>query len=171
MLKTARTLVLAAVATALVIPTAVMAGPLGGHGRRSHAPDGAFGPGGSGHGLRMLNRMAVLLDLTEEQEAQLEAIRETTHSRIQPLAEELRAEREAWHAQHEPGTFDEEAFRRHLESQSARHHEIAVIAAAAFNDAWQVLTPDQQAQLESWRAKMQQRHASRGGRFGGPPID
>jgi Spy/CpxP family protein refolding chaperone len=170
-----RTLILAALVTALVAPTLVFAQPFGGpgrggHGAGFHACGAGVGPGG-GHGLRMLDRMAVLLDLTDAQEAQLEAIKESTREQVEPIAERLRAERDAWRAAHEPGTFDEEAFRTHFESQSAQRLEIAVLTAEAFERAWQVLTPEQQTQLESWRAKMEERRASRGGRFGGPPVD
>jgi len=165
-----RTLILIAIATAFVIPSLALAGPFGGRAPRPHGHDGAFGPDG-GHGLRVIDRMAVLLDLSEEQEANLQAIREATHAQVDPLMEQLRASRDAWRADHEPGSFDEEAFRAHIESQSALHAEIAVITARAFTQAWQVLTPEQQAQLESWRSKMQERHERRGGRPGGPPID
>ncbi len=165
-----RTLILIAVAAAFVVPSLAMAGPFGGSGPRAHAPRAGFGPDG-GHGLRMLDRMAVLLDLTAEQEAQLQAIREATRAQVDPLMEQLRASRDAWRDAHEPGSFDEQAYRAHVESQSAIHTEIAVITARAFNQAWQVLTADQQSQLETWRLKMQERHDRRGGRFGGPPVD
>jgi len=165
-----RVLILIAVAAAFAVPSLAMAGPFGGRTPGAHGRGGGFGPDG-GHGLRMLDRMAVLLDLTAEQEADLQAIREATHAQVEPLMEQLRASRDAWRDAHQPGTFDEPAFRAHVESQSALHAEIAVITARAFNQAWQVLTPEQQAQLESWRTKMQQRHDRHGGRFGGPPVD
>lgn len=168
-----RTRILTALATALVAPALVLAQPFGGpggHGPSWHARGAGGGPGG-GHGLRMLDRMAVLLDLTDAQEAQIEAIKESTREQVEPIVEQIRTERDAWRAEHEPGTFDEEAFRAHFESQSGQRLEIAVLTAEAFNQAWQVLTPEQQTQLESWRAKMDERRASRGGRCGGPPVD
>jgi Spy/CpxP family protein refolding chaperone len=177
MLQRTHTLVVTAMVAALVIPALVLAAPGGGHGRGIHRADGCPNAGGGvgpmpgGHGLRMLDRMAVLLDLTAEQEAQLEAIREATRTEIEPLAQQLRASRDAWRDAHQPGTFDEQAFREHVESQSTQHNEMAVIAARAFNQAWQVLTPEQQAQLESWRSKLEARRDGHGGRFGGHPVD
>lgn len=170
-----RALILTTLVTALVAPTLVFAQPFTGHaaggrGAGHHVHGAGAGPGG-GHDLRMLDRMAVLLDLSDAQEAQLEAIRDATRARVEPIVEQLEAEREAWRAAHQPGTFDEDAFRAHFESQSARRLEVATLTAKAFNDAWNTLTPEQQAQLESWRAKIEQRRSARGGRFGGPPVD
>ena len=144
---------IAAIATMLV-PVLVIAGPFGNRA--------GLGPGGFGPGARILDHLVVLLDLSEDQEAQLEAIREATKAEIEPYAEQLRAAREAWHEQMQPGNFDEAAVRAFAAQQSELHVEIAVIAARGLSQAWTVLTPEQQQQAQDWMAKMKQRRGKSG---------
>jgi Spy/CpxP family protein refolding chaperone len=161
MFKRSPKVIILSTVAALAIPLAAMAGPGPGRG----GPDGGgFGPGCMGPNFdRMFDHLSMVLDLSDEQEAQIEAIRTQTRAQIEPLTDQLQADRDAWRAQHDPGTFDEAAVRAFAASQSATHTEIAVIAARGMSQGWAVLTPEQQAQAQELMQRMKARRGSHKG--------
>ena len=74
---------------ALIIATTAVAAPAQ-HGQRP--------PGGRGGGILPPKALADLLDLTDQQIAQIDSLREAQKSLIQPLREKQRANREAMEA-------------------------------------------------------------------------
>ena len=161
-----RTIVLTVALAAMVaIPAVAPAqGGFGGPGRGHHGPAGHFGPGGPDLGF-WVERIGARIDLTEDQEAQIEAILEASRPAIERASEALRAGRDEWQASHEPGEFDEAAFRAHLAAQSELHADLMVAIHAAKAQVFGVLTPEQREELESMRECMGKRM---GGRHGGP---
>ena len=145
----ARTLILTIAAAALIAaPGAVIAqhGPGGG----PHGDGGMFG-GPGGHGgqglLRMLHRLADRLELTEDQQAQIESIIDAHRSATQSQHDQAAAAREDFRENHGPGDFDEVEYRTFFESQAQIQVELHLDGARATSEAWNVLTPEQQDEL------------------------
>ena len=145
----ARTLILTIAAAALIAaPGAVIAqhGPGGG----PHGDGGMFG-GPGGHGgqglLRMLHRLADRLELTEDQQAQIESIIDAHRSATQSQRDQAAAAREDFRENHGPGDFDEVEYRTFFESQAQIQVELHLDGARATSEAWNVLTPEQQDEL------------------------
>lgn len=145
----ARTLILTLAAAALVaVPITVIAqhGPGGG----PHGDGETFGAPG-GHGgqnlLRMLHRVADRLELTAEQQTQIEAIIEAHRDATRSLRDQAAEARDDFRENHGPGDFDEVEFRTFFETQAQTHVELQLDAAGAASQAWNVLTPEQQEEL------------------------
>ena len=145
----ARTLILTIAAAALTAaPGAVIAqhGPGGGpHG------DGEMFGGPGGHGgpglLRMLNRLADKLELTDDQQGQIESIIDAHRDATQSLRDQAADAREDFRENHGPGGFDEVEYRAFFESQAQIRVELHLNGAGAGAEAWNILTPDQQEEL------------------------
>jgi len=145
----ARTLILTIAAASLIAaPGAVIAqhGPGGG----PHGGGGMFG-GPGGHGgqglLRMLPRLTEKLDLSDDQQVQIEAILDAELPAIRDLAELPATGRQDFRDTHGPGDFDEVEYRAFFESQAQIQIEIHLLGARTISMVWDVLTPDQQDEL------------------------
>jgi periplasmic protein CpxP/Spy len=157
-----RTLILTIAAAALIAAPAVLiaqqgpggpgdgscdgSGPNGGGMRGPHGGGGFGGPGQHGF-LRMLPRLADKLDLSEDQQSQIQAIVDAGRIEIEPLREQAQTERAAFKDSHEIGAYDEGAFSAHFESQAQLHVEMQLIGARMMSEAWVVLTIEQQEEL------------------------
>jgi len=140
-------------------------GPHGPHGTMGGpgGPGDNGGPGGHGF-LRMLPRLAEKLDLTQEQQDQIRAIVDAGKPEMEALREQAQTEREAFTDSHEMGDFNEATFRTHFESQAQLHVEMKLIGADMMSQAWNVLTPEQQEELEELMALFGNgRHGPRNG--------
>ena len=138
-------------------------GPFAGGGPGMHGPDGFGGP----HLERFLEHAASWLDLTEEQEAQIQAIVEAARPGMEALREQTQSQRQAFHESFDPAAFDEAAVRAFAAQQSVLHTEMMVQGMTTWSQVYQVLTPEQREQLDEHRQRMQDRHGKRG-RRGGP---
>jgi len=145
----ARTLILTIATAALIAaPGAVIAqhGPGGG----PHGDGGMFG-GPGGHGgpglLRMFNRLADKLELTDDQQGQIESIIDAHRDATQSLRDQAADAREGFRENHGPGDFDEVEYRAFFESQAQIQVELHLNGAGAGAEAWNILTPDQQEEL------------------------
>lgn len=146
---------------AMAIPGAALAqGPGGPHG--IGGPDGFGGPG-LHRFEEMLPELAVVLDLSDEQQAQIEAILDEELPAIETMRNQLRDAHQAFRANQQPGTFDETALRAFAQSQSQTHVELMVAGARTMSRIQDVLTTAQQQRLEELRALRPER-----GRRGGP---
>jgi Spy/CpxP family protein refolding chaperone len=127
--------------------------------------------GGPGIGMvqGLLHRLGDYIELTEDQRTQIEAIAEQARTQIQPLVEQARAERQAFRSSHQPGDFDEVAFRNHAQKQAQIHVDIQVAAARAMSQATEVLTPEQLEKLEELRGLFGRRGGGGPGFHGGGP--
>jgi Spy/CpxP family protein refolding chaperone len=170
-----------AAAAFLAAPTAVFAqnGPGPGDGTGS---GGAWGGGQGRHGgdqgrignpegvdglrffERMLPRLAEELGLSDEQLAQIQTIVDEARPKIEGFAQQLRDGREAYRAAHEdPTYFNADDFRAHATIQHEIQTELGVVTGQAKADAFEVLTPEQLAQLQELRGSFGSGKARRGG--------
>jgi Spy/CpxP family protein refolding chaperone len=148
-----RTVVFTAVAVALVVIATLATaqtrerGPSGGEGMLMDGPRGVVGPIG-----RMLNR----LDLSDEQQAKVEAILDEARPGMQSLRDQLHQSRETFRAAHPPETFDEAAIRAHAAEQNKIKTELAVLAARTRSRVLAVLTAEQLAELKAMRERFEE---------------
>lgn len=169
--------VILTIAAAILIaaPTAVLAqagpGPGDGSGPGS-GWGGGFATHGGGQGggmLRMIPRILRHLDLEAGQKELIEGILETARSAIQPLIEKSMEERVAFHEDYGIGDYDAtdetiaKAYRTFFESQAVIEVEIRLISADAVSQVWNLLTPEQQQQLEEMRDNRDNRFKRRSG--------
>ncbi len=144
---------------ALAIAGAGIAGsaearPPGGHWHES-----GYGQHHPGHGMSyerhgtMPYRLFERLDLSETQRA---AIRDIREARAPELREKAQALREAGRELHGYALSDDFDANRARELASRRadlQAELQVLRMTGFNEAWQVLTDEQKAQVAEWRAR------------------
>ena len=136
-------------------------GPHGGGPGRHGDHDGADG---LGFFERMLPRLAEELGLSDEQLAQIQTIVDEARPKIEGFAQQLRDGREAYRAAHEdPTYFNADDFRAHATIQHEIQTELGVVAGQAKADAFEVLTPEQLAQLQELRGSFGSGKARRGG--------
>jgi Spy/CpxP family protein refolding chaperone len=157
---TARRILITTLAmAAMALPGAALAGAV--------APGmGGLTVSGPGPPLReMLPELAVVLDLSDEQQAQIEAILDEELPAIETMREQLRDAHRAFRANQQPGVFDEAAIRAFAQSQSQTHVELMVAGARTMSRIHNVLTTEQQQRLEELRALRPER-----GHRGGPPA-
>ncbi|MCJ8272867.1 MAG: Spy/CpxP family protein refolding chaperone [Psychrosphaera sp.] len=121
------------------------------------------GHGGKGH---MMKRMFSKLDLTDEQQTSIEALRDQMHDSMEALRGE-EGERKAFHEQMkslvQSEEFDEDAFREMTAAKQVKKTEAAVIKATMKHGVWNVLTAEQQEQMT---AMMETKRERRGGKRG-----
>jgi len=149
----------------IALLTAVLAGGL------TLAPQTALaGPGswfcksGPGDGPRM-DRMAVILDLSEDQQDRIRAIREAGRRQAAPLLKTLAEERDQLRALTHADTFDEAAVRALAERHAATRSELIVIRARTRNQVHAVLTPEQRTLAEKLRPHRGRGHGRHNGGF------
>ncbi len=152
-----RSIILTIAAVALLAaPTTALAqgGPGGGGWGGNHGNNG--GGRGTGHGIlwmleNRLDHFAERLDLDETQVAAIESILEKNLPEIEALVEQTRIAGQEWRDSHSMGDFDSEIFRNHFEAQAEIEVEIKLATAKTFAEVWEVLTPEQQEQLQNSR--------------------
>lgn len=120
------------------------------------------GPHGPGHGLfegdgpffleHMLPFLENHLELSDDQIAQIETILDSELPTIRNLTDELTAARETYAENHGPAEFNEEALRAFLESQVPTTIDLRVAVARTRAAVFQVLTAEQQEQLQELRS-------------------
>jgi len=138
----------------LAAPTAVLAqsGPGPGQGGGSGSGWGSgFGQHGGGQGggmLRMIPRMLRHLDLEPGQQELIQGVLENAKTLIQPLADQPREARERFHQDHGIGDYDETAYREFFQSLAVIDVKIRLVSADAVSQVWNLLTAEQQEQLQ-----------------------
>jgi Spy/CpxP family protein refolding chaperone len=114
-------------------------------------PGGFFGHGGAHDGFgpeMLLGRLADRLELTDDQRAQIEAIADTCRAQTSDLRDQIEAAWESYRENHEMGAFDETQARAFAETVSGIHAQLMVEHMRAASQAFNVLTPEQQAELK-----------------------
>jgi Spy/CpxP family protein refolding chaperone len=107
------------------------------------------------HEERMANRlekMAVILDLTEEQQKKIEALSEKQWQDRQAMRAEMQASREDLRAYKRGTEFNESEFRAKAQKQADLKTEMMVQHAKTRQQVLAVLTPEQQQKAEKLRA-------------------
>lgn len=146
-----------------------------GHGHRRGGRRGGgdgFDRGGEGRGFRggrgghRGGMMFRGLDLTEDQKARMQQIRESFRQRIAPLREQMRALRGTERGSNKGETFNEaQATQRMIDAAPLR----AKLMGESFRmrqEMLAVLTPEQRAQMEQKRAERKARWGEMRGRRG-----
>ena len=111
-------------------------------GMRRGGPMG--GPMGFGPGFGML-------DLTDDQKAQLKQIAESHRDEFRTAGEKVGAARQGMRALMEADTIDENAIRAKSQEVAAAEAEIMILNAKVRQQSLQVLTSEQQAKLKEMR--------------------
>jgi len=125
-------------------------------GMRRGGPMG--GPMGFGPGFGML-------DLTDDQKAQLKQIAESHRDEFRAAGEKVGAARQGMRALMEADTIDENAIRAKSQEVAAAEAEIMILNAKVRQQSLQVLTSEQQAKLK----EMRDRRPGPGGQGRGGP--
>ena len=134
------TAVIVAVAAGLAA-TVFAQGPGWGHGR---------------HGGRTLHWMTRQLNLTDAQQAQIKTIMKAEHTKIQPLMQQLRQNRQAQDASL-TGSFDEAKAQAFAASQAQIMTNVIVERERTKSQIYAVLTPEQRQKALELRQQRQQR--------------
>lgn len=125
-------------------------------GRHFGRRGGARGETGFGH--------FASLNLTDAQKAQLQQIAAKYRESAKSLHRQMRAA-DGNFKQNDPGTFDENAVRSAAQTRANALVELEVARARMRSEMYNVLTPDQKAQLaaerQQWQQRMQERKARR----------
>lgn len=139
-------------------------GPQSMEGPESSETDCRSQKRGPEHGM-----FAALLDLTEEQQEKIEAIRQAGRTANETLREKKQEYQRELRDLVDEGSFDEEAIRAIAEQKAAVEVELAISRAKTHNETLAIMTPEQQELAKKLRAARQnnrgQHHKGRGGRW------
>ncbi len=129
-----------------------------------------MGRGGHGPGLMRTLRQ---LDLTDSQKSQIQTIMESNKDQHQAARENVQAAMDDFREVMAADTFNETAIRQAFQKAASAREEAMVLRARTFHQIRQVLTAEQQAQLEQMRKQRQQKRGQRFGRGpgGGGPMN
>jgi Spy/CpxP family protein refolding chaperone len=105
---------------------------------------GMRGPGPGGPDFRALN-------LTDDQRAQMQKIREARQSEFKAAGEKLHAAREGMRQLIESDTINESAIRSKAAEVAAAEADVAILNARVRQESLQILTSEQQAKLKELR--------------------
>jgi len=112
------------------------------------------GPNGFGGG-QMFGRMFRNLDLTDQQKTDIRKILEAERSVMQPVHEQLRANRDALNAATKDGQFNEAQVAQLAQKQGDLMAQMIVSRERVQSQIWQILTPEQRDKFAKWREKGQ----------------
>jgi periplasmic protein CpxP/Spy len=144
---------------------------------KAFAIDGGFGGPGPGRrgpcaladgqqpGQHYMARLAHVLDLSAEQQAQIQAIVAKARESAAPLREQLDAKRTALHEAVTAKTFDEAKIRALATEKGAIQADLMVHRAQTKQQIYAVLTPEQQQLFDKIQPLLQPRHGR--GHWGG----
>ena len=108
-----------------------------------------FGPGGPGFGPHLAEE----LGLSDDQKAQLEALRGKQHEELRPLMESARQAHEAFQTALDGDNADAAAIGQAALAMKAAEKKLRAAHDAAFEELKAILTPEQAAKLEQARAQ------------------
>ena len=97
------------------------------------------------------------LDLSDEQQARIEAILEQARPAAQELRQQMGAAREDFLASQTSGVFDEEQARSFAASQAGNVEQMMIAGLRTRSEVLSVLTAEQLAQLEEQREQRRER--------------
>jgi len=100
-----------------------------------------------------LDRMAKKLDLTDDQQSQIEAITADAKSQMNDLRQEMQANRKALRELTQQSLLDEAEVRNVADTQGDLKADMIVLRAQRHAKIAAILTEDQRAQLEEMRGK------------------
>jgi len=115
-----------------------------------------FGKRG-GHGMMFRG-----LDLTDEQKAQMKAIREANKAQTAPLFEAMKANRQKMQEATANGAFDEATVTMLANEQAGLMAKMTVERERVKSQTFALLTADQKAKMAEMKAKFAERKGKRG---------
>lgn len=118
---------------------------------------GSFGPGHQFRLERMLDRASVYLGLSQEQETQIRAILTAAKPVVQPLVMQLAENKKALEATTANGNFDEAQVQSIAAKQGQTLAALIVEKERVKDQIYDVLTPEQRARAEQFRARIEAR--------------
>jgi Spy/CpxP family protein refolding chaperone len=142
---------------------AALAVLLGSAAARSQTSDATPAPPMHGHEFGMGEHMGFLaekLNLTDDQKAQMKAIVEKEHPAMKPLMQQQRMI-DMQLRQYVEGAFDQAKVQALAEQKAQISAQLTVQETRIHNQMYQLLTPDQQAQLKQMEAQHQARMQQR----------
>ena len=159
-----KTLAISALAAvALAAPIAIAQTGDGGQGQhKTHRGEGRGHRGGRGGHFG--GREFAGLNLTDEQKARLQQLRQGFRERTQGLREQLRAKHREVRQAGEGGTFNEALATQRLTEAAALQAKLMGEEFRLRQESLAVLTPEQRTQLEQRRAERKARRGERRGR-------
>ena len=126
-------------------------------------PGGRFGgPGGPMGALGPLGPLMRRADLTDAQREQVRAVVESHRDEMQAIGERARPAHEALQAALTNATFDEDTIRARYAEVAIVEADAAVAQARVYSEVFQILTPEQQAQVKKLQEEMKERRPERG---------
>lgn len=142
--------------TAIILVVAAgMAGTL-----LAQGPGQNFGPGFRHHGGWMLKHMTKELNLTTDQQTQIKSIMQAQKSKVQPLMQQLRQNRQAESA-NITGNFDENQARTFANKQTQLMSDLIVEQERTKSQIYAVLTPEQRQKAQQLMQQHEQRMQER----------
>lgn len=124
---------------------------------QGHRRGNFAGTGVPAFAQKFLNRASVYLGLSDEQEAQIKAILEAEKPKVQPLIAELAANRKALQQATDNGSFDETQVKTIADKQGDTLAALIVEKERVKTQIYAVLTPEQRAKAEQFRARIEER--------------
>jgi periplasmic protein CpxP/Spy len=125
-------------------------------------PEGKRGFGKKGFGKRGEHaRVFRGLDLTEEQKTQIKQIRETSKQTIQPIREQMKANRQKLAELSANGNFDQAQIQAIAQQQGSLSAQMIVERERVKAQIFQILTPEQKAKAAELKAQRQQKMQER----------
>ena len=106
---------------------------------------------------RILQRIAVKLDLTDEQKAQIRQILENEKPTVQPIVQDAIATRRLILESTKNGNFDETQVRALATRQAQNVANLIVERERVKTQIYQVLTPEQRAKVEQMKEQFEQK--------------
>ena len=126
--------------------------------REGHGRHGGH-RGGRGFGFRGI-------ELTDDQQARLQQLRQSFGERTRPLREQLRAKRQELRQAEQGGTFNEALATQKLTEAAALEARLMGEQFRLRQESLAILTPEQRTQLEQRREQRKQRREQRRGEGG-----
>jgi len=99
---------------------------------------------------------AKYLNLTDEQRSQMKSVLQKEHATMKPLMQQMHSLQEQL-KQYEEGTFDQAKVQALVTAQAQTLVQLKVNETRIGNELYQVLTPDQQAQMKAKEAEHEAR--------------
>lgn len=128
------------------------------NGKRGH-----FGKRGGKRGMRkgFGGRMFRHLDLTDDQKAQMKAIKQANRENSKSLRQQMRANRQQIQQLSENGAFDEAAVTALAAQQGQLHAQMIVVKQKVKSQMYNVLTAEQKNKLAEVKAQFKQKRQER----------
>ncbi|MCK6503860.1 periplasmic heavy metal sensor [Myxococcota bacterium] len=120
-------------------------------------PGGHGGPGGD-HGLRVLGRAMSQLDLSDEQQAALDAARDDIRARMDEARDDLDDERGELHQALVDGTLQRKDVKARIKARMDQAEELMLYTADRVFDVYETLDSEQRAELVQVLDEVAARH-------------